>query len=83
MDEPLGALDKNLRFEMQVEIKEIQRRLGMTIVYVTHDQEEAMNMSDRIAIMNNGRIEQVGAPRRDLRATRRPASSPASSARPT
>jgi spermidine/putrescine ABC transporter ATP-binding subunit len=62
MDEPLGALDKNLRYEMQVEIKEIQRRLGMTVVYVTHDQEEAMNMSDRIAIMNRGRIEQVGPP---------------------
>ena len=62
MDEPLGALDKNLRYQMQVEIKEIQQRLGMTVVYVTHDQEEAMNMSDRIAIMNNGRIEQVGRP---------------------
>jgi ABC-type Fe3+/spermidine/putrescine transport system ATPase subunit len=62
MDEPLGALDKNLRYEMQVEIKDIQRRLGMTVVYVTHDQEEAMNMSDRIAIMNKGRIEQVGRP---------------------
>ena len=62
MDEPLGALDKNLRYQMQVEIKEIQRRLGMTVVYVTHDQEEAMNMSDRIAIMNGGRIEQVGPP---------------------
>jgi len=62
MDEPLGALDKNLRYEMQVEIKDIQRRLGMTVVYVTHDQEEAMNMSDRIAIMNSGRIEQVGRP---------------------
>ncbi len=62
MDEPLGALDKNLRYEMQVEIKEIQRRLGMTVVYVTHDQEEAMNMSDRIAIMNHGRIEQCGPP---------------------
>jgi spermidine/putrescine ABC transporter ATP-binding subunit len=62
MDEPLGALDKNLRFEMQVEIKDIQRRLGMTVVYVTHDQEEAMNMSDRIGIMNGGRVEQVGAP---------------------
>jgi putative spermidine/putrescine transport system ATP-binding protein len=62
MDEPLGALDKNLRYDMQVEIKEIQRRLGMTVVYVTHDQEEAMNMSDRIAIMNRGRIEQVGMP---------------------
>src|SRR5689334_109975 len=62
MDEPLGALDKNLRYDMQVEIKEIQRRLGMTVVYVTHDQEEAMNMSDRIAILNRGRIEQVGPP---------------------
>ena len=62
MDEPLGALDKNLRFQMQVEIKEIQRRLGMTVIYVTHDQEEAMNMSDRIAIMNHGRIERVGRP---------------------
>ena len=62
MDEPLGALDKNLRYQLQVEIKEIQRRLGMTVVYVTHDQEEAMNMSDRIAIMNAGRIEQIGAP---------------------
>jgi spermidine/putrescine ABC transporter ATP-binding subunit len=63
MDEPLGALDKNLRYQMQVEIKEIQQRLGMTVVYVTHDQEEAMNMSDRIALMNRGRIEQVGNPR--------------------
>jgi putative spermidine/putrescine transport system ATP-binding protein len=62
MDEPLGALDKNLRFEMQVEIKEIQQRLGMTVLYVTHDQEEAMSMSDRIAILNRGRIGQVGPP---------------------
>ena len=62
MDEPLGALDKNLRYEMQVEIKEIQQRLGMTVLYVTHDQEEAMSMSDRIAIMSRGRIDQVGPP---------------------
>jgi spermidine/putrescine ABC transporter ATP-binding subunit len=62
MDEPLGALDKNLRFEMQVEIKEIQQRLGMTVLYVTHDQEEAMSMSDRIAIMNHGQIYQLGPP---------------------
>ena len=62
MDEPLGALDKNLRFEMQVEIKDIQQRLGMTVLYVTHDQEEAMSMSDRIAILNRGRIDQVGPP---------------------
>ena len=63
MDEPLGALDKNLRYHMQVEIKEIQRRLGMTVVYVTHDQEEALTMSDRIAIMDRGRIAQLGPPR--------------------
>ncbi len=63
MDEPLGALDKNLRYQMQMEIKELQNRLNMTVVFVTHDQEEAMNMSDRIAIMNNGRIEQIGTPR--------------------
>ena len=63
MDEPLGALDKNLRYDLQVEIKEIQRRLGMTILYVTHDQEEAMNLSDRVAIMSRGRVEQIGAPR--------------------
>ncbi|MBV9786097.1 MAG: ABC transporter ATP-binding protein [Acidisphaera sp.] len=62
MDEPLGALDKNLRYDMQVEIKDIQQRLGMTVIYVTHDQEEAMNMSDRIAIMSSGRVEQVGPP---------------------
>ncbi len=63
MDEPLGALDKNLRFDMQTEIKDIQQRLRMTVLYVTHDQEEAMNLSDRVAIMHGGRIEQVGAPR--------------------
>jgi putative spermidine/putrescine transport system ATP-binding protein len=62
MDEPLGALDKNLRFEMQVEIKEIQQRLGTTVLYVTHDQEEAMSMSDHIAIMDHGRIHQIGSP---------------------
>ncbi len=63
MDEPLGALDKNLRYHMQTEIKDIQRRLGMTVIFVTHDQEEAMNMSDRIAIMRHGRIVQMGEPR--------------------
>ncbi|MBR0671700.1 ABC transporter ATP-binding protein [Neoroseomonas soli] len=63
MDEPLGALDKNLRYHMQVEIKDIQRRLGMTVIYVTHDQEEALTMSDRIAIMERGRIAQMGPPR--------------------
>ncbi len=62
MDEPLGALDKKLREEMQVEIRRIQRNAGSTAIYVTHDQEEALNMSDRIVVMNHGRIEQVGSP---------------------
>ena len=62
MDEPLGALDKNLRQSMQFEIKRLQARLGVTVVYVTHDQDEALTMSDRIAVMSAGRIEQVGAP---------------------
>jgi spermidine/putrescine transport system ATP-binding protein len=62
LDEPLGALDLKLRKEMQLELKALQRRLGITFVYVTHDQEEAMTMSDRIAVFNHGRIEQLGAP---------------------
>ena len=62
MDEPLGALDKKLRDQMQLEIKRIHRELGTTIVYVTHDQEEAMTMSDRICLMNGGKIEQLGSP---------------------
>jgi spermidine/putrescine ABC transporter ATP-binding subunit len=62
MDEPLGALDKKLREEMQLEIKHIQQRLGLTVIYVTHDQEEALVMSDRIAVMRLGRLEQVGTP---------------------
>lgn len=63
LDEPLGALDLKLRQEMQTELKAIQRRIGITFLYVTHDQEEAMAMSDRIAIMNAGVIEQVGSPK--------------------
>jgi putative spermidine/putrescine transport system ATP-binding protein len=62
MDEPLGALDRKLRDQMQLEIKDLHRRLGITVLYVTHDQEEAMAMSDRICLMNNGRIEQIGTP---------------------
>jgi putative spermidine/putrescine transport system ATP-binding protein len=61
-DEPLGALDRKLRQQMQFELKELQKRLGVTLVFVTHDQEEALAMSDRIAVMNAGRVEQVGAP---------------------
>jgi putative spermidine/putrescine transport system ATP-binding protein len=63
LDEPLGALDLKLRQEMQTELKAIQRRIGITFLYVTHDQEEAMAMSDRIAIMNLGVIEQIGSPK--------------------
>jgi putative spermidine/putrescine transport system ATP-binding protein len=62
LDEPLGALDLKLRQEMQVFLKELQRELGITFVYVTHDQEEALTMSDRLAVFNDGRIEQVGTP---------------------
>ncbi|MEU6035616.1 ABC transporter ATP-binding protein [Actinomadura sp. NPDC047616] len=63
LDEPLGALDLKLRQAMQVELKRIQREVGITFVYVTHDQGEALTMSDRIAVMNDGRIEQLGTPR--------------------
>jgi len=62
LDEPLGALDLKLRQELQIELKQLQQELGMTFVYVTHDQEEALTMSDRIAVFNHGRIEQVGSP---------------------
>jgi multiple sugar transport system ATP-binding protein len=62
LDEPLGALDLKLRKQMQVELKRIQQEVGITFIYVTHDQEEAMTMSDRIAVMNNGRYEQLGDP---------------------
>ncbi len=61
-DEPLGALDKKLRQQMQFELKQLQKRLGVTLVFVTHDQEEALAMSDRIAVMNGGKVEQVGTP---------------------
>ncbi|GAB4252041.1 MAG: ABC transporter ATP-binding protein [Thermoleophilia bacterium] len=62
LDEPLGALDLKLRRQMQLELKHIHRDVGITFIYVTHDQEEALTMSDRIAVMNAGRVEQVGAP---------------------
>ena len=62
LDEPLGALDLKLRKQMQVELKRIQQEVGITFIYVTHDQEEAMTMSDRIAVMNAGRYEQLGDP---------------------
>ena len=62
LDEPLGALDLKLRQEMQIELKQIQQEIGITFVYVTHDQEEALTMSDRMAVMTNGQIEQIGSP---------------------
>jgi putative spermidine/putrescine transport system ATP-binding protein len=62
MDEPLGALDKQLRESMQLEIRDLHRRLGVTVVFVTHDQSEALTMSDRIAVLNHGRIEQLDTP---------------------
>jgi putative spermidine/putrescine transport system ATP-binding protein len=62
LDEPLGALDLKLREEMQIELKAIQQQVGITFIYVTHDQEEALTMSDRLAVFNKGRIEQIGAP---------------------
>ena len=61
MDEPLGALDKKLRGTMQIELKHIQQQVGITVVFVTHDQEEALTMSDRVAVMRDGRLEQVGS----------------------
>ena len=62
LDEPLGALDLKLRQQMQIELKALQRQVGITFVYVTHDQEEALGMSDRLAVFNHGRIEQIGTP---------------------
>ena len=62
LDEPLGALDLQLRRAMQIELKHLQKKLGITFIYLTHDQEEAINMSDRIAVMKDGRIEQIGTP---------------------
>ena len=72
MDEPLGALDKQLREQMQLDIRALHHRLGLTIVFVTHDQSEALTMSDRVAVFNKGRIEQIGTPRQvyDTPATR-------------
>ena len=67
LDEPLGALDAKLRKALQIELKALQEEVGITFIYVTHDQEEALTMSDRLAVMMAGRIEQVGSPGRGLR----------------
>ena len=83
LDEPLGALDRKLREEMQIELKLLQSELGITFVFVTHDQEEAMSMSDRIAIMLDGHVEQLADPGDRVRAPVAARSSPASSAATT
>ena len=62
LDEPLGALDLKLRRQMQLELKRLQKQLGITFIYITHDQEEAINMSDRIGVMHEGILEQLGTP---------------------
>jgi putative spermidine/putrescine transport system ATP-binding protein len=62
LDEPFGALDRKLREQMQIEVRHLQRRLGLTTLFITHDQEEALVMSDRIAVMDKGRVLQVGPP---------------------
>ncbi len=62
LDEPLGALDLKLRQQMQIELKSIQQQVGITFIFVTHDQEEALTMSDRLAVFNQGKIEQIGTP---------------------
>ena len=67
LDEPLGALDLKLREEMHIELKASSSEVGITFIYVTHDQEEALTMSDRLAVMNDGRIEQLATPDRGLR----------------
>ncbi len=72
LDEPLGALDLKLRKEMQLELKALQREVGITFVYVTHDQEEALTMSDVIVVMKDGRIQQQGGPDGALRAAGQP-----------
>ena len=82
LDEPLSALDANMREEMRVEIKKIQKETGITAIFVTHDQEEALSMSDQIVVMNAGAVEQIGTPE-EVYETPAPPSSPISSARPT
>ena len=83
LDEPLGALDLKLRQAMQIELKEIQQEVGLTFIYVTHDQDEALTMSDRMAVFSHGRVEQVGYARRGVRATRLRGSWRGSSVSPT
>ena len=80
LDEPLGALDARLRLDLQVELKRIQEQLGVTFIYVTHDQDEALTMSDRVAVMRDGTVEQLRRAARRSTRSRRPRSSRTSSA---
>ena len=80
LDEPLSALDAKVRVQLREEIRRIQLELGITTLYVTHDQEEALSISDRVAVMCGGRIEQIGTPA-EMYGARRRRSSPSSSAR--
>ena len=82
LDEPLGALDAKLRKELQVELAALQREVGITFIYVTHDQEEALTMSHRLAVMDDGQVAQVGTPARST-SSRPTRTSPTSSASPT
>ena len=81
MDEPLSTLDAKLREALRSELKDLQMKLGATFLFVTHDQIEAMSMGDKIGVLNDGRLVQVGTPQRDLQRSARTPSSPASSAR--
>ena len=83
LDEPLSNLDAKLRVSTRLEIRKLQQRLGITSVYVTHDQEEAMTLSDRVVIMHQGRIQQIGSPQQIYALAGRTGSWPISSARPT
>ncbi len=80
-DEPLSNLDAKLRVQMRVEIKKLQRQLGVTAIYVTHDQVEAMTLSDKLVVMNGGRIEQMGPPQEVYRSRPRNSSRPSSGRR--
>ncbi len=79
LDEPLGALDAKIRKQLRIELKALQEEVGITFVFVTHDQEEALSMSDRVAVMSAGRVEQIGTPEPRSTRARRPCSSPISS----
>ena len=81
LDEPLSALDAKVRLQLREQIRSLQQRLGITTLFVTHDQEEALSMADRVGVMKDGKLEQIAVPDRAVRRTRPPRSWPSSSAR--